>query len=125
MMAGQVTGQETTRNMEYLLKLLQNEWERSGRTKAQASLKPENVKEVGVRLAEEIKKRQGQIDRDEMTFRQGMELSKENFILLRLAKKIKKAADKAEGKVAEASFTVELDREEYKLFSLLVQVQEG
>lgn len=124
-MAGQVTGKETARNMEYLLKQLQKEWERSGRTKAQASLKPEDVKEAGVRLAEEIQKRQGQLDRDEMTFRQSMELSKENFILLRLAKKIKKAADKAEGKEADSFFTVELDREEYQLLSLLVEVQEG
>lgn len=124
MMAGQVTGKETVRNMEYLLKLLQNEWECSGRTKAQASLNPEDAKEVGARLAEEIKKRQGQLDRDVMTFRHSMELSKENYILLRLAKKIKKAADKAEGKEGEASFIVDLDREEYNLFSLVMQVQE-
>lgn len=124
MMAGQVTGKETVRNMEYLLKLLQKEWERSGRTKAQASLNPEDAKEVGARLAEEIKKRQGQLDRDVMTFRHSMELSKENYILLRLAKKIKKATDKAEGKEGEASFIVDLDREEYNLFSLVMQVQE-
>ena len=47
-----------------------------------------------------------------------MELSRENFIYLRLAKKIKKAGDK------DTSFTVEMDKEEYKLFSKLTVSEE-
>ena len=46
-MAGQVTGKETARDMEHLLKLLHKEWERSGRTKAQVSLKFKDMNEVG------------------------------------------------------------------------------
>lgn len=124
-MAGQVTGKEIARNMEHLLKLLHREWERSGRTGAQVSLKMEDVKEVKARLAGEIQKKQVQLDIEEMTFTQSMELSKENFVLLRLAKKVKKAADKAECKVEDIYFTVELDKEEYKLFSMLVNIQEA
>ena len=123
-MAKQVTEKEMARNMEYLLKMLHKEWERSGRTKAQVSLKMEDVKEVEVRLAGEIQERQEQLEMEEMTFKQCMELSKENFVLLRLAKKIKKAAEKTERKAEDMFFAVELDKEEYKLFSTVVKVQE-
>ncbi len=123
-MAKQVTGKEMARNMEYLLKMLHKEWERSGRTKAQVSLKLEDVKEVESRLAGEIQERQGQLEMEEMTFKQSMELSKENFVLLRLAKKVKKAAEKTERKAEDMSVAVELDKEEYKLFSTVVKVQE-
>lgn len=123
-MAVQVTGKEMARNMEHLLKLLHKEWERSGRTKAQVSFKSEDVKEVGTRLAGEIQERQGQLEMEEMTFKQSMEFSKENFVLLRLAKKVKKAAEKAERRAEDMSVTVELDKEEYKLFSTVVRVQE-
>lgn len=124
-MAGQVTGKETIRDMEHLLKLLHKEWERSGRTKAQVFLRREDVKEVRARFAGEIQKRQRQLDMEKMTFKQSMALSKENFILLRLARKVKKEADKAERKEMDISFAVELDKEEYRLFSMLVKVQEA
>ena len=32
-----MTGKETVKNMEHLVKLLHKEWERSGRTKAEVS----------------------------------------------------------------------------------------
>ena len=54
-----------------------------------------------------------------------MELSKENFVLLRLAKKIKKAADRSERRENAVSFAVEMDKEEYRLFSTLIKVQEA
>lgn len=123
-MAGQITGKEMIRDMEHLLKMLHKEWERSGRTKAQVSLKTEDVKVVGARLAGEIQERQGRLEMEEMTFKQSMELSKENFVLLRLAKKVKKAAEKTERKAEDMLFAVELDKEEYKLFSTVVKVQE-
>ena len=122
--AGQVTGKETARDMEHLLKLLHKEWERSGRTKAQVSLKFKDMNEVGSRIAGEIQGRQVQLDMKEMTFKQSMALSKENFILLRLARKIKSAADKAGRKETDVSFAVEMDKEEYRLFCMLVKVQE-
>lgn len=120
-MAGQVIEKGTAGNMEHLLKLLHNEWERSGRTKVQLSLRPEDVEEIGTRIAGEIQERQSQLEMEGMTFEQGMELSKENFILLRLAKKIKKAGDKAGRSV---SVLVELDKEEYRLFFVLIKIRE-
>lgn len=120
-----ISGKETVRNMEHLVKLLHKEWERSGRTKAEVSIDTADVMTVESRLAEEIQARQGQLEAQEMPFKECMELSKENFVLLRLAKKIKKAADKSERRENAVSFTVEMDKEEYRLFSTLIKVQEA
>ena len=120
-----MTGKETVKNMEHLVKLLHKEWERSGRTKAEVSIDIADKRATETRLAGEIQARQGQLEKEEMAFKECMELSKENFVLLRLAKKIKKAADRAERREDAVSFTVEMDKEEYKLFSTLIKVQEA
>ncbi len=120
-----MTGKETVKNMEYLVKLLHKEWERSGRTKAEVSIDVTDKKEVGAKLAGVIQAKQGQLETEEMAFKECMELSRENFVLLRLARKIKKAADRAERREDAVSFTVEMDKEEYKLFSTLIRVQEA
>lgn len=119
-----MTGKETVKNMEHLLKLLHKEWERSGRTKAEVFIDIADKREVEIRIAGEIQARQGQIETEGMAFKECMELSKENFVLLRLARKIKKAADRAERWEDAVSFTVEMDKEEYKLFFTLIKVQE-
>lgn len=119
-----MTGKETVKNMEHLLKLLHKEWERSGRTKAEVSIDITDKKEVGVKLAAEIQERQKQLEAAGMDFKECMELSKENFVLLRLARKMKKAGDRAGRRENAVSFTVEMDKEEYKLFSTLIKVQE-
>lgn len=120
-----MTGKETVKNMEHLVKLLHKEWERSGRTKAEVSIDIADKRAAETRLAGEIQARQGQLETEGMSFKECMELSKENFVLLRLAKKIKKAAEQAERREDAVSFTVEMDKEEYKLFSTLIRVQEA
>ena len=119
-----MTGKETVKNMEHLVRLLHKEWERSGRTKAEVSIDTTDKREVGEKLAAEIQERQKQLETAGMDFKECMELSKENFVLLRLARKIKKAADRAERREDAVSFTVEMDKEEYKLFSTLIKVRE-
>lgn len=119
------TGKETVKNMEHLVKMLHKEWERSGRTKAEVFINITDKKEVGAKLTAEIQERQKQLETGGMAFKECMELSKENFVLLRLAKKIKKAADRAERREDTVSFIVEMDKEEYKLFFTLIKVQEA
>ena len=120
-----MTGKETVKNMEHLVKLLHKEWERSGRTKAEVSIDITDKNKVGAKLTVEIQERQKQLETAGMDFKECMALSKENFILLRLARKIKKAEDRAGRRENAVSFTVEMDKEEYKLFSMLKKVQEG
>ena len=120
-----MTGKETVKNMEHLVKLLHKEWERSGRTKAEVSIDITDKNKVRAKLTAEIQERQKQLETAGMDFKECMALSKENFILLRLARKIKKAEDRAGRRENAVSFTVEMDKEEYKLFSMLIKVQEA
>ena len=123
-MEKQITGKEIRKDMEYLVKLLHKEWERSGKTKAQVTVSLSDAVEIGKRMAGVIHDKQKQLENEELTFQQSMELSKQNFVLLRLVKKVKKAEEKTVKK-ADAEFFVELDKEEYKLFVDIVGIQEG
>lgn len=123
-MEKQITGKEITADMEYLVKLLHKEWERSGKTKAEVTISLSDVAEVKKRMAKAIAEKQKQLENDSLTFQQSMELSKNNFVLLRLVKKVKKAEDKTNQKGLDLKFTVELDKEEYKLFTKMIEIQE-
>lgn len=124
-MAGEISGREVTKNMEYLLKLLHKEWERSGRTRAEVSFHRDDAKAVHTVLGQEILQRQKALETEDMSFKESLELSKENFVLLRLVRKLKKAEEKAVKKAADKVFAVELDKDEYKLFSLLIKTEEA
>lgn len=113
------------KDMEYLVKMLHREWERSGRTKAEVTVQLADVPEIERRMAKVIREKQRQLDKEELTFKESMELSKNNFILLRLVKKVKKAEEKTAKRGLDLEYTVELDKEEYKLFVDIVGIQEG
>ena len=113
------------KDMEYLVKLLHKEWERSGKTKAEVTVRLVDVPEIEKRMAGVIADKQKHLENEELTFKQSMELSKNNFVLLRLVKKVKKAEEKTAKKGLDTEFSVELDKEEYKLFVDIVGTQEG
>ena len=113
------------KDMEYLVKLLHKEWERSGKTKAEVTVKLVDVTEIESRMAKVIQGKQKQLDNEELTFKQSMEISKNNFVLLRLVKKVKKAEEKTAKCGLDLEYTIELDKEEYKLFVDIVGIQEG
>ena len=121
-MEKQKTGREVVKDMEYLVKMLHKEWERSGRTKAEVSVTLSDTAEVKKRFAKVIQEKQGQLDTAGLSFRESMELSRENFILLRVVKKIVKAEEKTNRKGMDLKFTVELDKEEYKKFVEIVGI---
>ena len=124
-MEKQITAKEVRKDMEYLVKLLHKEWERSGKTKAAVTVRLVDVPEIEKRMAGVIADKQKQLENEELTFKQSMELSKNNFVLLRLVKKVKKAEEKTVKKGLDTEFSVELDKEEYKLFVDIVGIQEG
>ena len=124
-MEKQITAKEVRKDMEYLVKLLHKEWERSGKTKAAVTVRLLDVPEIEKRMAGVIADKQKMLENEELTFKQSMELSKNNFVLLRLVKKVKKAEEKTMKKGLDTEFSVELDKEEYKLFVDIVGIQEG
>ena len=124
-MEKQITAKEVRKDMEYLVKLLHKEWERSGKTKAVVMVQLEDVSEIKKRMAGVIADKQKLLENEELTFKESMEFSKNNFVLLRLVKKVKKAEEKTVKKGLDTAFSVELDKEEYKLFVDIVGIQEG
>lgn len=112
------------KNMEYLIRLLHKEWERSGRTTVEAVIKNSDLPSVSKRTAAAIMEKQVHLETAEMTFKQGMKLSRENFILLRLARKVEKADRRAAKNGDDAEICIELDREEYRLFAKILKIQE-
>lgn len=85
-MEKQITAKEVRKDMEYLLKLLHREWERSGKTKAAVTVRLGDVPEIKNRMVMVIKDKQKQLNNEELSFKQSMELSKNNFVFYYLHK---------------------------------------
>ena len=103
------------KTMEFLMGELHKEWDRTGATKASVLISLEEVDEVNKTLVATIMKRQEQADKA-IDFKECVRLSKENYILLRLARKIKKEEDRTNKLALGLEFEVALDKEELKLF---------
>lgn len=109
-------GKEIVNNMEVLMKELHKEWDKSGVTKASVIISIEEVEDVNKVLKMRITKAQALAVDKMMTFKENIFLSRDCYVLLRLARKIKAKEDKTNKKAMELEFSVELDKEELKLF---------
>ena len=110
---------EFVNDMEFMMKELHKEWDRSGVTKASVVISLEEVEEVNQVLLLRIAKTQGLAEAKEMKFKESLTLSRECYVLLRLARKIKGKEDKTNKKAMDLEFSVPLDKEELKLFKEL------
>ena len=106
------------KDMEFLLKELHKEWDRSGVTKAAVTIAVEEVEEVNQALLLAIATRQEQAEKA-LDFKECVRLSRENYILLRLARKVKKQEDRCNKLAMDLEFEVQMDKEEYKLFKTM------
>ena len=109
-------GKEIVFDMEFLMKELHKEWDRSGVTKASVVISVEEVKEVNQVLLFRIAKTQELAESKDMTLKESVSLSRECYVLLRVARKIKAMEDKTNQKAMDLEFSVPLDKEELKLF---------
>lgn len=112
-------GKEIVNDMEFLVNELHKEWDRSGVTKASVVISLEEVEEVNQVLLLRIATTHELAQAKEMTFKESMTLSRECYVLLRLARKIKAKEDKTNQKALDLEFSVPLDKEELKLFKEL------
>lgn len=104
------------KNMEFLVKELHKEWDRSGASKASVIISLEEVDGINDKLKEIIYQTQKSVDEDELTFKQSIAKSKECYVLLRVVRKIAKKKDKCEKQAIDNKFAIELDKDELKLF---------
>lgn len=107
---------EILENMEFLMKELHKEWDRTGAAKASVSISLEDVEEVNKALLLRIAKQQNEVENGDITFKKSVKLSRECYILLRLARKIKTEEHKTYRNGNCYAFEVVLDRDELKLF---------
>ena len=103
-------------NMEFLMKELHKEWDRSGANKASVFISLDAVAEVNKTLLLRIAKQQKEAETGDITFKKSVKLSRECYILLRLARKIKAEEYKSYNNGTCYEFEVALDKEELKLF---------
>ena len=112
-------------DMEYLLLELHKDWECSGKTRATVVFQLEEMDEINRKLKQEIIDRQEILNHEELTFEQSIQLSKQNYILLRLIKKILRKKLKGNYKSMECEYSVVLDKDEYRMFKELFHPVEG
>lgn len=103
-------------NMEFLMKELHKEWDRSGANKASVFISLNEVEDVNRTILLRISKKQKEAENSNITFKQSVRLSRECYILLRLARKIKTEESKIYRNRTCYEFEVALDKDELKLF---------
>jgi len=114
-------GRELVKNMEFLINELKSEWEKSGVIKATVPMELEDINDINEVIAKRISKTQESIENDTMTFSHNIHLMKENYILLRLVKKIRKKKEKAEKNGVDYQISVPMDKEEINLYKTMFE----
>lgn len=109
-------GKEIINNMEFLVNELHKEWDISGVTKGTVIISFEEIEMVNKVLIIRIAKTQSLVEEETKTFKESICLSKECYVLLRLARKIKAKEDNTKQKAMDLEFSVHLDKEELELF---------
>lgn len=110
------------KEMEYVLKFLEREWERTGETKEVQVIGLREISLVNFEIERKIKENKEQLSLD-ISFRNSLKLTRENHVLLRLARKIKAEKDKAD-QDNQRWFYVGLDVEEYELYMKITEDEE-
>lgn len=103
-------------DMEFMIGELHKEWEQSRAIKETVTITVADLAEIKDRIKEAIVVRKVEAEREDVLFKDAIRLTRENFVLLRLIKKIMKVEElnKKMGDMREMK--VRLDKEEYEVF---------
>lgn len=113
------------RSLEVALKYLEKEWQRSGEKKTRIHVEDEDMFMAVQRITQYVKdKEKIHKNIEDISFEESLQMSHENYILLRVARKYKKICDKIQKKGLGRDF-IELDIEETKaLMKILPELEE-
>ena len=109
-------GKVIIKNMEFLLKELHKEWDRTGEMKANVAISLEEIENIRKKLIERISIVQDAAENESMSFNECVQLSKECYVLLRMIKKIKMEEEKANKKGIDIVISIPMDKEELKYY---------
>lgn len=117
----QLAGREVMGNMEFLVGELKKEWDKSGENKAFVVIRLEDTDLVHKKIAGRIALYQKGIVEADLSFEEAMLLTRKNYILLRMIKKIREKEEKVNNKCMDDKFKVLFDAEENDLYKELFE----
>ena len=107
---------EFVNDMEFIMKELHKEWDRTGEMKANVAISLEEIENIRKKLIERISIVQDAAENESMSFNECIQLSKECYVLLRMIKKIKLEEEKANKKGIDMVISIPMDKEELKYY---------
>ena len=107
------------KNMEFLIKELQKEWEVSKETKHRVTISVKDARRVRIRVQQQIADMGEMLhNQSDMSFKESMKLCRANYVTLRVARKLIAGQNAAEA-AGEAEYTIAFDKEEFRSFRKL------
>lgn len=107
------------KNMEFLIKELQKEWDVSKETKHRVTISVKDARRVRIRVQQQIADMGEMLhSQSNMSFKESMKLCRANYVTLRVARKLIAGQNAAEA-AGEAEYTVAFDKEEFSCFRKL------
>ena len=107
------------KNMEFLIKELQKEWDVSKETKHRVTLSVKEAGRIRIMVQQSITD-MGEIlnSQSDMKFKDSVKLCRANYITLRVARKLIAGQNAAEA-AGEVEYTIAFDKEEFSCFRKL------
>lgn len=107
------------KNMEFLIKELQKEWDVSKETKHRVTISVKDARRVRIRVQQQIADMGEMLhNQSDISFKESMKLCRANYVTLRVARKLIAGQNAAEA-AGEAEYTIAFDKEEFRSFRKL------
>ena len=107
------------KNMEFLIKELQKEWDVSKETKHRVTISVKDARRVRIKVQQQIADMGEMLhSQSDMSFKESMKLCRANYVTLRVARKLITGQNAAEA-AGEAEYTIAFDKEEFRSFRKL------
>lgn len=107
------------KNMEFLIKELQKEWDVSKETKHRVTISVKDARRVRIRVQQQIADMGEMLhSQSDMSFKESMKLCRANYVTLRVARKLIAGQNSAE-ESGEVEYTIAFDKEEFRSFRKL------
>lgn len=107
------------KNMEFLIKELQKEWDVSKETKHRVTISVKDARRVRIKVQQQIADMGEMLhSQSDMSFKESMKLCRANYVTLRVARKLIAGQSAAEA-AGETEYTIAFDKEEFSCFRKL------
>ena len=107
------------KNMEFLIKELQKEWDVSKETKHRVTISVKDARRVRIKVQQQIEDMGEMLhSQSDMSFKESMKLCRANYVTLRVARKLIAGQNAAEA-AGETEYTIAFDKEEFSCFRKL------